>query len=304
MIFSLFCFAACGKEEGKQPDNPEPGVEQEKPNDEQKPQENPKPDDENPDPGDENPDDEQKPQENPKPDEENPDPDDEDPDDEQKPNDREDPKPDDQEQPKPDDQEQPKPDDQEQKPDDQKPSEDTSADDNLCLGPDLEMMLNMMYGAAVNDFAKGMAKLSDAGEVQKTISITSGNLVVYTLEETYTKGEGEYTCKQKEKRLNGLDSDTPYTETENTSTSTTAGSYAKALDFSLKDFRDMPIISFMQDELTASFSKNIAKRIFGIEGDISTVNIHMKRMGDKVTLAEFSFSYGEYDIKITILGKY
>lgn len=266
---SLLTFAACGNEEGKNSGQEGQTPSQQEPNN-QKPNEN-KPND-------------NKPNEDPKPDEENP---------------NEDPNP---------DEENPN---EDQKPDQTLPDTENqqqggqqNADDDQCLGAELEQMLGLFYGNTVSAFTNGMAELANASKVVKTVEVTSGNLLLYSSEETYQKSGNVYDRVLNEKILNDLGAEEAYTERNETSTETDCGKIAQKLNFSLKDFRDMPTFSSSQDEMSGRFSKNIAKRIFGYDDDISMVEIHMKRLGNQVTFAEFVFEYDDYTVTVTINGIY
>ena len=69
-------------------------------------------------------------------------------------------------------------------------------------------------GLTIETVRKAYETISQATKIEENIEIKSGALVQYTEEREYSLSEGAYTVTGSTKKLNGLDANEAYTETE------------------------------------------------------------------------------------------
>lgn len=107
-------------------------------------------------------------------------------------------------------------------------------------------------------FTNAYSKVSEAIRVEQKTEIKENSLVVYVREKNYQKSGNEYTVTVKEKRLNDLSADKPYTETETSSTGQ-AGDFAGILKLAESCFENFEITN---DKLTVSVKSGKEGEVF------------------------------------------
>lgn len=149
------------------------------------------------------------------------------------------------------------------------------------------------------------AKIGEATAVTQTVEITHNKITQYKREQTYTANGDEYDVVSKESKLNSLDADDPYTETETTFKAQTVET-VNALKFEDEFFNDDFVIS--ETSFKGSVPKNSIKEFLQIASDIKTpdsdVAIEITFDTEHVTGLTLGYESGESHVSIVLTFAY
>lgn len=108
------------------------------------------------------------------------------------------------------------------------------------------------------EFEEAYSKVAEATLVEQNNEIKEGALVVYAREKKYEKSQDGFSVTVKEKRLNPLSADKPYTETE-TQSQAQAGEFAGNLKLTEENFENYEI---KNGKLTAVVKSGEESKVF------------------------------------------
>lgn len=149
--------------------------------------------------------------------------------------------------------------------------------------------------------------ISSANSIEQTIEITKGELKQFESEKTYTKTEDGYTIEGREKRLNGLDANEPFTETEINLQAQKAVDAAPTLKLDASCFQ--PDYRLSETGLIAIVKNDKIKDVFGITGDlraaVEDLRLELSLTGGRLSSVRINYDSDEGShVTITLTMSY
>lgn len=156
----------------------------------------------------------------------------------------------------------------------------------------------------VETYAAMYAKTGEATAVGQTIVIMNGSLTQYESEKTYTKTGDGYTVKGTEKKLNGLDADTAYTETA-IDTTVAAGTFEATLKLDESYYTGLTVT---ETELKATVKDGHVKDALSLSGELPAtpyeVKLTMTADGTHITAIGIAYVSGSSNVSISLTFTY
>ena len=186
----------------------------------------------------------------------------------------------------------------------------------------LGMSLGILAGCATLDPGKGpgkdpdktplgiletkYAKVTESTKITETVEIKSGELLQYRSEKTYTGTESGYTLEETTKRMNDLDAEELYTETELPAREVAKAEFTVKLDLDELYFSGEPEIE--GDEVKLSVLDDSVERVLGLAGELPApvhgLKLSMKTDETHVLGIGIAYASGSSAVTITLTFAY
>ena len=149
-------------------------------------------------------------------------------------------------------------------------------------------------------------KVSNATAITQKIEITSGNLLQYSSDKTFTATDGGYSVVATEKRLNEVtaDAEQAYTTTTDSYTVAKADTFVTGLALNVKYFEKDYVAS--PTSLKANVANGHEKDVVKLDelDNVSNMTLELTADSNNLTSIVITYKTGSSNVKITLTFNY
>ena len=158
----------------------------------------------------------------------------------------------------------------------------------------------------LNVLQQKYGKISNATEITQKIEITSGNLLQYSSDMTFTATDGNYSFVATEKSLNEVtaDAEQAYTTTTDSYTVAKADTFVSGLALNAKYFEKGYAASptSLKANITDGHEKDVVK--LDELSNVSNMTLELTANGNNLTSIVITYKTGSSNVKITLTFNY